>query len=85
MNTDTKRLLTVEPSLTASRLMFNVDAGTKIFPKDPTDGNSVFRDVNRNMFFEWCEHHCKGRYWVGMGFVQLELEEDIMLFKLSWL
>lgn len=85
MNTDTKRLLTVEPSLTASRLMFLEDAGTKIFLKDPTDGRSVFRDVNRNMFFEWCEHHCKGRYWVGMGFVQLELEEDIMLFKLSWL
>lgn len=85
MNTDTKSLLTVEPSLTVSRLMFLEDAGTKIFTTDPTDGSSVFRNENRNMFFEWCEHHCKGRYWVGMGFVQLELKEDILLFKLSWL
>ena len=84
MSTDTKRLLTTDPSLTFSRLMLMDRSGIQLFVKDPTDGGNILRDENRNMFFEWCEHHCKGRYWVGMGFVRLELDEDVTLFRLTW-
>lgn len=80
-----KRLLTVEPNITFDRLLFDQSIGTQIFVKDPVDNGKVLREENRAVLFEWCETNCSGRYWVGMGFVRLELNEDIVLFKMRWL
>jgi hypothetical protein len=84
MNTDSKRLLTVEPSVTKDKLLFDQTIGTQIFVRDPIDGGKVLREESRNKLFEWCETNCHGRYWVGMGFVRLELDEDVILFKMIW-
>ena len=80
-----KRLLTVEPTITFDRLLFDQTIGTQIFVKDPKDNSKVLCEESRAEFFAWCETNCVGRYWVGMGFVRLELDEDLLLFKLSWL
>lgn len=56
----------------------------RIYIRDPVDGGSVLRNNSRDEIFDWCEENCKGRYWIGMGFGQFELECDQILFKLRW-
>lgn len=85
INTHSKRLLTVEPIVTKDKLLFDQTIGTQIFITDPIDGNKVLREESRAKLYEWCEANCHGRYWVGMGFVRFELDEDVLLFKLIWL
>lgn len=84
-NTDSKRLLTVDPTVTKEKLLFDQSLGTQIFIRDPIDNGKVLREESRAKLFEWCELNCHGRYWVGMGFVRFELDEDVVLFKLIWL
>ena len=84
-STKDERLLKGEKTVTQEKLLFDQSVGTRIFVRDPTDNGKVLRDENRAKLFEWCENNCHGRYWVGMGFVRLELDEDVLLFKLSWM
>lgn len=85
MTNSNKRLLTVEPTVTKEKLLFDQSLGTQIFVRDPIDNGKVLREESRARLFDWCELNCHGRYWVGMGFVRLELDEDVVLFKLMWL
>jgi hypothetical protein len=85
VDTNAQRLLKAEPRITVEKLLFDQTIGTQIFVRDPIDNGKVLREENRAVLFDWCEANCQGRYWVGMGFVRLELDEDIMLFRLRWL
>ena len=64
------------------RLLFG--DGIQVYVNDPVDGHKVFRNLSRDMLFDWCEENCTGRYWVGMGFGKFELQDDATLFKLRW-
>jgi hypothetical protein len=67
------------------KLLMNSNVGTRVYIRDPIDRGSVLRNDSRDAIFEWCEENCQGKYWVGMGFGQFELEDDVTLFKLRWL
>lgn len=56
----------------------------QIYIKDPVDGGRVLRNTSRDEIFAWCEEHCTGKYWIGMGFGIFELECDEVLFKMRW-
>jgi len=56
----------------------------KHYIKDPVDGGKILRNDSRDMLFDWCETHCQGKFWIGMGFGQFELESDAALFLLTW-
>lgn len=60
------------------------DVGIMVWLNDPVDGGRILRDESRDMLFDWCSLQCRGRYWIGMGFARFELEEDALLFRLSW-
>lgn len=83
--TENARLLKGEKTVTQEKLLFDQSLGTQIFIRDPIDNGKVLREESRARLFDWCELNCHGRYWVGMGFVRLELDEDVVLFKLMWL
>lgn len=82
-NINSERLLKGERTVSHEKLLFDQSIGTQIFVRDPIDNGKVLREESRAKLFEWCELNCHGRYWVGMGFVRFELDEDVMLFKLS--
>ncbi len=67
-----------------NRLLFHSINAIRIYINDPIDNGKTLRDSSRDMFFNWCEEHCIGKYWVGMGFCEFELEDDVTLFKLTW-
>lgn len=52
--------------------------------RDPKDGGRVLRNDTRELVHAWCMAHCKGKYWIGMGFGCFELESDAVLFLLKW-
>lgn len=56
----------------------------RIYVRDPTDRGRVLRESNRDILFAWCRENCRGRFWIGMGFGQFELEEDAVAFSLRW-
>lgn len=56
----------------------------RIYVGDPKDGLKVLRDKSRDELFDWCKNNCRGRFWIGMGFGQFEMEEDAVLFSLTW-
>lgn len=60
-------------------------ASTKVYLRDPIDGGRILRNDTRDSLFEWCGQNCEGAYWVGMGFAEFELEQDLLLFKMRWL
>lgn len=57
---------------------------TKVKVKDPVDGLGILRDSSRELMFAWCDNNCKGEFWIGMGFGKFELEQDAILFRLTW-
>lgn len=57
---------------------------TRIKVRDPTDGLQILSDDTRAMMFNWCKENCRGRYWIGMGYGEFELETDSILFRLTW-
>lgn len=59
-------------------------SGTRVSIRDPIDGGYILRDSSREELFEWCRSNCSGAYWVGMGFVEMEMEQDVILFRLAW-
>jgi hypothetical protein len=61
-----------------------VETSVRIYVRDPVDRGVILRDNSRDELFAWCRTNCQGRFWVGMGFGQFELEEDAMLFALRW-
>ena len=54
----------------------NYPTKRRLWVRDPVDGSHVLCNVSRDKFFDWCELYCIGRYWVGMGFIDFELEDD---------
>lgn len=69
--------------------MTDVDWGwmkksTRVKVRDPTDGMQILSDDTRAMLFNWCKDNCQGRYWIGMGYGEFELETDSILFRLTW-
>jgi hypothetical protein len=67
------------------RLLLSYDGQRwRVWVKDPIDGGSVLREASRNDMFEWCEHSCRGRYWIGIGFGDFEHEDDATLFRMRW-
>lgn len=58
--------------------------GIRIYIRDPVDGGSILRNGSREELFEWCGENCLGAYWIGMGFGEFELEQDAMLFRMTW-
>ena len=65
-----KYLLPDDPSYPAKK---------RLWVRDPIDGGRILRDSSREMLFGWCDEHCQGRFWVGMGFMDFELDEDYVL------
>lgn len=61
----------------------NYPARKRLWINDPIDGSAILRESSRQMFDNWCEEHCSGRFWVGMGFIDFELQEDWALATLS--
>jgi hypothetical protein len=57
----------------------NYPAKRRLWLRDPIDGTRVLRESTRDDLFDWCEQHCSGRFWVGMGFMDFELDEDYVL------
>jgi hypothetical protein len=57
----------------------NYPSRKRLWIKDPVDGGLILRDSSREMLFKWCEEHCQSRYWVGMGFIDFESENDFVL------
>ena len=51
---------------------------------DPVDGGRILRTDSRDIIWTWCEEHCKGEFWVGMGWGSFELESDAVMFLLRW-
>lgn len=66
------------------KIKITSDAPIRIYVRDPTDNRPVIREANRTMLFEWCKENCRGRFWIGMGFGQFEIEEDAAMFALRW-
>jgi len=67
------------------RFMLNDDeSGHYVWVKDPVDGGQVLRNETRNIMFDWCYENCQGKYWIGMGFGRFELDQDAVLFRLTW-
>lgn len=58
--------------------------GIRVKVRDPVDNCSVLRNSSRDLLFEWCAQNCRGKFWIGMGFGKFELDEDAVLFKLTW-
>lgn len=52
--------------------------------RDPVDGGRILRNESRDIIWTWCEEHCKGAFWVGMGWGSFELERDALMFLLRW-
>lgn len=46
---------------------------------DPTDGEIFLNDEYRDFLFDWCDSHCAGRFWVGVAFMDFELDEDYVM------
>ena len=70
-------------SKTLDRLLIE-DVGIMVWLDDPIDGGRILRDESRDMLFDWCRDHCRGRFWVGMGFGRFEYEDDALLFRFRW-
>jgi len=58
-------------------------ASRRLWLRDPIDGARVLRNISRDMFETWCNEHCQGKYWVGMGFIDFELINDYYFAILS--
>lgn len=56
----------------------------RVYIRDPIDKGIILRSNTRDELFLWCRQNCRGRYWIGMGFGQFELEDDAILFSLCW-
>lgn len=65
-------------------IWYTPKAPIRIYVCDPTDRGRILRDANRELLFDWCRDNCQGRFWVGMGFGQFDLEEDAAMFALRW-
>jgi hypothetical protein len=57
----------------------NYPAKRRLWVKDPIDGERTLRDSSRDILFNWCDENCQGRFWVGMGFMDFELDDDYVL------
>ena len=61
-----------------------MDKAKRYYIRDPVDGGKVLRNESREIIWKWCELHCKGKFWIGMGFGTFDLKSDAMLFLLRW-
>ena len=80
-----KRRIKTNLSIYANGKLLIGGEGIRVYVRDPIDQGKVFRNKTRDMFFDWCNENCTGRYWVGMGFGMFELQDDATLFKLRWM
>lgn len=58
-------------------------AKKRLWIRDPSDGQSIFREKSRDSLETWCNNNCQGKYSVGMGFIDFELVGDYTLAVLT--
>ncbi len=66
-------------------ITFGTGGHIRVWTRDHVDGGQVLTYRFWMDLAEWCEHNCQGRYWVGMGLVDFEHEDDALLFRMRWL
>jgi hypothetical protein len=57
----------------------NYPAKRRLWIRDPVDGGKILREETKDVLFDWCDNHCVGRFRVGMGFIDFELDEDYVM------
>jgi hypothetical protein len=58
--------------------------GIRIYVRDGNAGNKIQCYHVQERMFAWCQDNCVGRFWIGSGFGEFQLEQDAVLFKLRW-
>lgn len=69
------------------KYLFQCDADivpTRLWVRDPINGHRILQENSRDKLFNWCAENCTGDYWVGMGYMDFELEEDFVLAVLTY-